>query len=446
MLTIPAIKFKLSAGTVVGNGTSGAGMGSISVNNPLAEPEISYTFDVADANKKVLMTTDILNTTENGPLIIAIKQQVSGTNEWQTLSSTEVNSSGIVELEAQPINTETLSLTYSNARSGIAGEFKIKYLKYQRKDVLISNKVELICSTDPDFDGDYRFGFNGQEKDNEIAGIGNHNTALFWEYDTRLGRRWNLDPVDQINISNYACFGNNPILMTDELGDLFGIKGFGSSSDQRKSASLFAKENKGEVKDKWKKSINVKYQTGTSAYFYNESKNEIQKSFGVKMEKQNFNYDGSLYDNTPQIKSYTPSILQVWGENESFVGKFTYGLIDDPYVFIQGTFTKHFQDDVRHLDGKLASSNDIIKAFAGTATDLIPIGKYGKSLGVVTKIEVMSSKNLIRLAWRNGTKARELLAKNVESNFNSISQKAWDKTLNRLDLGSNIIDASKKEK
>jgi hypothetical protein len=40
----------------------------------------------------------------------------------------------------------------------------------------------------------YRFGFNTQEKTNEIAGPGNHNTATFWEYDTRLGRRWNQDP------------------------------------------------------------------------------------------------------------------------------------------------------------------------------------------------------------------------------------------------------------
>ena len=26
-------------------------------------------------------------------------------------------------------------------------------------------------------------------KTNELGGIGNHNTAMFWEYDTRLGRR-----------------------------------------------------------------------------------------------------------------------------------------------------------------------------------------------------------------------------------------------------------------
>ena len=67
---------------------------------------------------------------------------------------------------------------------------------------------------------DYQYGFNGQLKDDEIYGDGNLNSAEFWEYDTRLGRRWNLDPVDQISISNYACFANNPILLTDVNGDI----------------------------------------------------------------------------------------------------------------------------------------------------------------------------------------------------------------------------------
>jgi hypothetical protein len=40
----------------------------------------------------------------------------------------------------------------------------------------------------------YRYGFNGQEKSDEIKGSGNSYTAEFWEYDPRLGRRWNMDP------------------------------------------------------------------------------------------------------------------------------------------------------------------------------------------------------------------------------------------------------------
>jgi hypothetical protein len=67
--------------------------------------------------------------------------------------------------------------------------------------------------------GGYRYGFNGQEKDDEIAGAGSINTAEFWQYDTRLCRRWNVDPVVKPDRSSYSCFANNPIFHTDVKGD-----------------------------------------------------------------------------------------------------------------------------------------------------------------------------------------------------------------------------------
>ena len=65
----------------------------------------------------------------------------------------------------------------------------------------------------------YRFGFNGQEKVDEISGNGNHNTALYWEFDSRTAHRWNLDPQPTIGISDYSCFNNNPISNIDILGN-----------------------------------------------------------------------------------------------------------------------------------------------------------------------------------------------------------------------------------
>src|SRR5690606_10828536 len=66
----------------------------------------------------------------------------------------------------------------------------------------------------------YRFGYNTQEKVNEISGIGNHNTAEFWEYDTRLGRRWNIDPKAHLapGWSPYRAFCDTPILYSDPDG------------------------------------------------------------------------------------------------------------------------------------------------------------------------------------------------------------------------------------
>jgi len=64
----------------------------------------------------------------------------------------------------------------------------------------------------------YRYSFNGQERDDEIAGAGNIMTAEFWEYDTRLGRRWNLDPISYHWQSPYVTLNNNPIFNCDPAG------------------------------------------------------------------------------------------------------------------------------------------------------------------------------------------------------------------------------------
>jgi RHS repeat-associated protein len=64
----------------------------------------------------------------------------------------------------------------------------------------------------------YRYGFNGQEKSTEIDPHGNNMTAEFWQYDARLGRRWNVDPVVKVWESPYAAFANNPINNIDPNG------------------------------------------------------------------------------------------------------------------------------------------------------------------------------------------------------------------------------------
>jgi YD repeat-containing protein len=76
------------------------------------------------------------------------------------------------------------------------------------------NLVSTICNADG-----YNYGYNGQMKDNEWAGLGNHNSALYWEYDTRTGRRWNLDPVLDPSQSSYSTFDNTPGSQNDPDGD-----------------------------------------------------------------------------------------------------------------------------------------------------------------------------------------------------------------------------------
>jgi len=64
---------------------------------------------------------------------------------------------------------------------------------------------------------EYRFGFNTQEKTPEIGE--DTYTAEFWQYDSKIARRWNNDPKPNTSISVYAAFAGNPILLSDHLGD-----------------------------------------------------------------------------------------------------------------------------------------------------------------------------------------------------------------------------------
>ncbi len=63
---------------------------------------------------------------------------------------------------------------------------------------------------------DYRYGHNGQENQNEI--FKGAYSADFWMYDSRLGRRWETDPVVLVWQSPYVTFDNSPIALSDEAG------------------------------------------------------------------------------------------------------------------------------------------------------------------------------------------------------------------------------------
>jgi RHS repeat-associated protein len=74
--------------------------------------------------------------------------------------------------------------------------------------------------------GAYRFGFNGQEKDDEVKGEGNSLDYGARIYDPRLGRFLSTDPLQKKypDLSPYHFSGNNPILFVDYDGKDFGIK------------------------------------------------------------------------------------------------------------------------------------------------------------------------------------------------------------------------------
>ena len=82
-----------------------------------------------------------------------------------------------------------------------------------RTQWVAENVVVRIC----DEKDNYRFGFNGQEKVNEIAGIGNWIDYKERQYDPRLGRFISVDPLTAEFpwYTPYQFAGNTPIKFID---------------------------------------------------------------------------------------------------------------------------------------------------------------------------------------------------------------------------------------
>jgi RHS repeat-associated protein len=66
-------------------------------------------------------------------------------------------------------------------------------------------------------------GFQGPERDDEIAGKGNSLHTFFRQNSPQSGRWLSIDPkaAMQPSISPYVLYGNNPIMFTDPLGDIY---------------------------------------------------------------------------------------------------------------------------------------------------------------------------------------------------------------------------------
>ncbi len=139
---------------------------------------------------------------------------------------------------------------------------------------------------------EYRYGgVNGQEKVNELKGAGNHYTAEYWEYDPRIVRRWNQDPVIKHHESPYVAFANNPVWFSDPNGlDTFkitvsGVEGnadmnFYSIAKTAKSENLFVQYFKaGEDKPFYEGSD---FMEGTYEHAYMHQKGTYWDDFNKK--------------------------------------------------------------------------------------------------------------------------------------------------------------------
>jgi len=235
-----------------------------------------------------------------------------------------------------------------------------------------------ICPGDAD---KYRFGANTQEKVNEWSGIGNHYTAEFWEYDAQTGRRLNLDPVDQISISNYAVNRLSPILFSDPNGDYSKI-GASWRNALHGGQGISYTETTGE----WG------YDKGDDGgAVYHDGLSNIERTEKINKFKENhIRFNNQWIKTDPgTLSAYRPTATQKWAESESLLGKASYAFVDGFYVTGQNLFTKNFRSDdmAFHIGGTPTTVNENMDAFIDVGLNFVPSAEEAKyGLGYLKKL------------------------------------------------------------
>jgi len=97
---------------------------------------------------------------------------------------------------------------------------------------------------------DYRYGFNGMEKDDEMHGQdGSSYTTYFRQNDVRIGRWLSIDPIRQEYMSPYNSMDNNPIFLIDPLGsktgDYYGKDGKWLANDGKDDGKVYGESESG---------------------------------------------------------------------------------------------------------------------------------------------------------------------------------------------------------
>lgn len=134
----------------------------------------------------------------------------------------------------------------------------------------------------------YKYGFNTQERENEIYGEGNSFSAEFWQYDGRLCRRWNVDPKPNTSFTNYGCFSNNPIWFVDLSGDTIKFAN-DASQDFKKRINEYITKLK--TTEEGKKVL-TRLETSTKIYTISEVSEIIDSKF-ISTQDANKKFTGN---------------------------------------------------------------------------------------------------------------------------------------------------------
>ena len=178
-----------------------------------ASTTYSARLNITDLNREGSVEVDVVQIEDGGAVERLLSSQtVTGTGLMDIDFTTETNDSVRVKIvlseDMGDRDTAYVSLKLDKFSHPIT--LTHYYQALQPRLVTTCGEVKDL----------YRFGHNGQMKTNELAGIGNWYTALYWEYGTREAGRKNRDPKPSAGVSPYAVFDGNPILKSDINGDI----------------------------------------------------------------------------------------------------------------------------------------------------------------------------------------------------------------------------------
>jgi RHS repeat-associated protein len=165
--------------------------------------------------------------------------QVGAPEDAAPLAQQLIAGAGRVDLTADFGAGTSSSNQFQLRISGFANTLELMNTWYDVVHLQAQSYVTLSCDTDGRFDDSYRFGFNGQMKDNEIAGIGNSLDFGARMYNPRLGI-WNSpDKVVKPNLSAYQFGRGNPITFIDPDGNTeYYFNGIWVASDGQKNNAI----------------------------------------------------------------------------------------------------------------------------------------------------------------------------------------------------------------
>jgi hypothetical protein len=250
---------------------------------------------------------------------------------------------------------------------------------------------------------EYNYGHGGQLTDDEITGNRSHYSAEYWEYDSRLGRRWNVDPVVYSWQSSYVVFNNNPVVYNDPKG-LKGIKDWFKKNKKNKSEAEQKDPTSTDQNATYSDDGNTRTEGETTQTFVEDCKCYVDNNILVEGQAQESSESGGTADSgsstgsggddQPVLETTTKGAVINLGQQVAQVGR---DLLARKNVYHNPYMNDLVSNNMTNGQAALNRQNNLAKV----RSNLSPLGKalsegeksFTKSIEVTKKI-MKGEKNL----------------------------------------------------